>query len=257
MSRAPNADNLLLGRGRLLFDRFDANGDPTGYEELGNCTQIQSSTEDEKREKFSSMVSTSVKLKSVTTQRTVKLEITADEYSTFNIALSTMGEESALAQAQGQVTGEVLTLNVVQGRWYPTEFRGIANVQVAGSVEDVDFEVDSRSGLVRPIVGGNIADDATLLVEYEYNDLTTPLVNGGASSVIEGRIRFVPDPASGPQLEAIIYRCSVTPSTGVGFISDDYASMQFSIEILQHPDQPPDVLWTIIDITDETAYVPT
>jgi hypothetical protein len=254
--RAPNPENLLLGRGKLYFDRFDANGDPTGEEELGNCTEVQTSTEDEKREKFSSQVRESVKLKSVTTQRTVNVNISLDEHAMFNMALVTMGEEGTLTQAQGQVTGEMLTENVVQGRWYPTEFRSIANVTIAGAVEGTDFEVDSISGRVKPLVGGNIADDSTLTVEYEHNNLELNTVNGGSASVIEGRLRFIGDPASGPKLEVLFHRCSITPGGGLGLITDDYGAQALVMEVLQHVDHT-DELWKVIDITNETAYEPT
>jgi len=253
---APNAENLLLGRGKLYFDRFDANGNPTGEQDLGNCTAVESDIQDEKREKFSSQVSTTVKLKSVTVQRTVTINITADEYSLENVALKVMGTKGELTQSQGVVTGETLTTDVTQGRWYPTEFRRIANVQVAGSVEGTDFDVDSVSGRVYVIPGGNIAENSSLVVEYDHDDAALDQVIGGNANTIEGSLRFIGDPAAGPALEVIIHRCSVTPNGALGLITDDYGNMQFAMEVLEHADHPNE-LWKIIDISSETAYVPT
>lgn len=253
---APNAENLLLGRGKLYFDRFDANGGPTGEQALGNCTAVESDIQDEKREKFSSQVAESVKLKSVTVQRTVTVNITADEYSLENIALKVMGTKGELTQAQGVVTGETLTSSVVQGRWYPTEFRRIGNVVIAGAVEDTDFEVDSVSGRIYVIPGGAIAEESALVVQYDHDDATLDQVIGGNANTIEGSLRFIGDPAAGPALECIIHRCSVTPNGPLGLITDDYGNMQFAMEVLQHDDHPGE-LWKIIDITGQTAYEPT
>lgn len=254
--RAPDADNLLLGRGKLYFDRFDASGDPTGEEDLGNCTNVSIQTEDEKREKFSSQVATSVQLKSVVVQRNVTVRITADEFAIYNIAMHVMGEQSDYTQTQGVINGEVLTTSVVQGRWYPTAKRRINNVQIAGKVEGTDFEVDSISGRVRAIVGGSIADGASLtLTSYDHDAADIDRVLGASKNTIEGRLRFIGDPAAGPKYEAIFHKVSIAPDGELGLITDDYGNMTFVMDVIKHDDHTD--LYQVLDITAETEYTPT
>src|SRR5579884_1602097 len=51
----PDAGNLSLGAGEVLFDRFDANGNPTGYRHLGNVESLAITTTVETVQKKSSM----------------------------------------------------------------------------------------------------------------------------------------------------------------------------------------------------------
>ena len=41
MPEVVNGNNILLGRGKIYFDRFDANGARTGELFLGNCPTFE------------------------------------------------------------------------------------------------------------------------------------------------------------------------------------------------------------------------
>src|SRR3990170_7510928 len=170
---APNAANLLLGRGAVYFDRFAAGtANKQGEAHLGNVTKLEITTTDEVKEKYSSMVSTSALLKSVNVKRTVEAKLTADEFSLANLALALMGSESTLSQAASTATTETITTSAKLGRWYPLAKRNVSVVVITGKVEGTDFSVDATTGRVYLIPTGSIIEGSTVTVaSYSYGTI--------------------------------------------------------------------------------------
>ncbi len=231
---APNAANLLLGRGALYFDRFAA-GTTTrqGEVHLGNVTKLEITTSDELKEKYSSMVSTSALLKSVNVKRTVEAKLTADEFSLANIALALMGSEGTLSQTSGSATTEVITTSAKHGRWYPLAKRNVSAVLITGKVEGTDFEVDETTGRVYITPTGTITEGSTVTVaSYSYGTIDYKSIVGANANVIEGYLRFIGDPAAGPVFEVEIWRVQVTPDGAFGLITEDYGNFSLTLKVL-------------------------
>ena len=250
MATNANGDNLLLGRGAVYFDRF-VGGVSTGERHLGNVTKFEISTEDETVEKYSSVEASSPLLKKVLIRRNVSLALTLDEFSKENLALVLMGENDAtFAQAGGPIVDEAIS-GVVGGRYYKLANRDVSAVVVEGSggtptytLTD-DYLVDADSGRIYIVPGGAITDGADIQVSYTAAAITAGAVDtirGGVSSVIEGAVRFIGDPAAGPAYEVEVWKVSVNPDGVLAMIGDDFGSADMTFAILSdaanHPTEP-------------------
>jgi hypothetical protein len=228
----------------LYFDRFVA-GSLTrqGEAHLGNVTKLELTTTDELKEKYSSMVSTSSLLKSVNVKRTVEAKLTADEFSLANIALALMGSEGTLTQTSGTATTETLTTSAKLGRWYPLAKRNVSAVLITGMVEGTDFSVDAVTGRVYLIPAGSIVEESAVTVaSYSYGTIDYKSIVGANSNVIEGYLRFIGDPATGPLFELEIWHVQVTPDGAFGLITEDYGNFSLTLKVLDdsanHPTEP-------------------
>lgn len=126
----PSKDNLLLGRGKVFFDRF-VNGLPTGKRHLGNATALNMNTTVEEKKKYSSMQAETVVYNSVVTQVDAVAKITLDEYDPENLALVLLGENALVTQAA--LTGKVVSLaHVKKGHFYELGDFDVTNVAFSG-----------------------------------------------------------------------------------------------------------------------------
>lgn len=247
---APSSDNLLLGKGQVYFDRFTTAGVSTGLKHLGNVETLELTTEDDVIEKYSSMVNSSPLYKRVNRRRTTTLRITGNEFNPENVALALMGIQSTLAQAATAVVGEAIAATTVPGTYYKTLKLGPISavaVKFAGvaGVLGTDYAIiDATTGLIR-ILPGTIKTGA-VTIDYTptaYASTTSPqVISGGAQGVIEGRLLFIGDPASGPKMMVNVWHVSISPDGALGLISDDFATMGLSAAVLDdsvaHPASP-------------------
>jgi hypothetical protein len=89
-----------LGKGILKFDRFDAQGLPTGLRDLGNAPNFTIQPVLETLEHFSSREGIKKKDKTVIVSAGLTVKFKLDEYDRKNLALAMMATES----------GDILTL---------------------------------------------------------------------------------------------------------------------------------------------------
>jgi len=114
---------------------------------------------------------------------------------------------------------------------------------------------DPLPAYLASIVGGN--DEATgVLVEKrrkifpvfqtvaDYSTLAKSFdqVAGGTQPILQGRIRFIPDPSDGQKIGVEVWRCNLAPNGQIGLIADDYGNWTLDASILDdsanHPDAP-------------------
>ncbi len=88
-----------LGKGILRFDRFDANGLPTGLRDLGNASIFNLTIEVEKIEHFSSRVGISTIDWTRTRMRRLKGNFELDEFDRSNLRLWLFGRTGTYAIA--------------------------------------------------------------------------------------------------------------------------------------------------------------
>jgi len=252
----PSAENLMLGAGVVYFDRKDASGNKTGERHLGNCTDFTVNTTIEKVEKFSSMQSAKRLYKS--TIKTIKAtgKITLDEYDVENLSLALLGETGVITQASATVTAETFTAHL--GRWTKLANRNIASSGiVVKDAADVtvpasNYEVDLVTGRIK-IISTNtasIVEGEACKIAYTSAAETYPKIVGAATGKIEGLVRFIGDPTSGPKYELEAWNCSVQPEAEIGLISDDFKNFVLDLEIqddsIAHPDDP---MYRLIKLT--------
>ena len=255
-----NANNILLGRGELFFDRYNASGIKTGERFLGNCESFALSIEDETRDKYSSAEPTAPLIKSVVVRRTPTLTIVLNEFDEDNLSLAFMGDKADFLQTAGTVTDEAIpTTSIKKGYWFQLgplalPARNIAAAPVIRSaaggggtlyVINTDYIVDLVRARIFVVAGGAIPNAGPLFVTYTrvvYVAGNLPTAQAGISSFIEGFLRFIGRPATGPIWEVEVWRASMSPDGEVAFIGDDYASYTMKGKVLAdtvlHPLEP-------------------
>ena len=100
---------------------------------------------------------------------------------------------------------------------------------------DSDYEVNTSTGMIKPLSSGNIVADETLTIVWNQPTLTITGISAAEVSAREGHLYFDPAPAVGARIAAMGY-CSVKPEGEFGFISDDWMNASFNIEFLESTD---------------------
>lgn len=244
---APNPTNLYIGRGKLYLDIFLAGTTTrTGELDLGNVTTLELSTKDEIKEKYESMDHSSLLYGRAPTRRTTEIKVVGDEYSLENLANVTMGDQSLIVQTGASVTAETITTAALQGRYYPTAFRKISAVvvKVASATKTLgtDYTIDAETGRIYIVPGGGIAAAATVIVDYTYATVSLKTVRAANQAKLDGYLRYVGDPVTGPTYEVEVWHINFSPDGSLGFIADDFGNWTLSgmciADLAGHPNEP-------------------
>lgn len=257
----PSSDNLLVGKGSVFFNRFDANGVGTGLKHLGNVDAMEISQEDDKIEKYENMTAAASLYASVTRRRNVRIALTLTEFHPENLALAQMGNlDETYTQAATAVVDEVLTESLVKGATYQFAklgpYTGVSLSDESGAlVLGTDYVItDPLAGLVTILAGGGATAGDTLEASYTptaYAAGAVPKVKGGQAGEIIGSLLFVGDPTAGPKLMVKVWKVSFTPDGALGLISEEFADMALTGAVLADPvGHPGNTLY-------ETTYLPT
>lgn len=230
----PSSDNLLLGRGAVYFDIYE-NGSRTGEFHLGNVSSFGLSIEQETREKKESMTRASATYKSTPISTSATLNLTGDEFTLDNLALTSLGVQSTLTQSAGTVANEAVTAAAKAGRFYPLAFRKVADVVISDATKTyaagTDYTVDAATGRIY-IVPTGTAVGKQLKAAYSYETVSLQVVEAGKVGLIEAFVRFIGDPAAGPAFEVQVFKVQVSPSGELGFITDDYGNWTLTGKVL-------------------------
>lgn len=243
MAYQSQSDKVLLGRGRLFFDRWSSAGVSTGgLAYLGDCSKFEISTTDEKAKIYDFGQSTAPLLNEVVTKREVSIAITLHEYTKENLALVLMGVEAGATQSSGSVTAESLTTSVTKGKSYQTANRNISAVVVKKGattlVVDTDYNiVDASTGLIHiTTTGSTVTNGDAITVDYTKAAIASPgldKIQGGMSSQILGKLLFVGDPAAGPAYDGEFWKVSISSEGVAGFITgSDFGAMDLKGSVL-------------------------
>lgn len=245
----PSSDNLMLGAGQLFFDRFDNSGAKTGERHLGNCTAFTLTTEVEKVEKFSSLNAAKLLYKSVIKSIKATGKITLDEFDPANLALVLLGDEGVITQTAGSVTAaSPLSFTTKKGYGMKLSHYQVSNVVVKDStgattyVSGTDYQVNAKAGAIYIPETTTIVDGSIIKASYDYAACSLPKVSGATKGKIEGFLRFLGDPTSGPAYHGEFWKISVSPEGELGLITDDWGSFGINFECqadtINHPSDP-------------------
>jgi hypothetical protein len=253
---APSNQNLLLGKGQVFFDRRDNAGLSTGFRHLGNIETLELNTADDKVQKFSSMTAGAPLYMEVNRRRTVTINLTGSEFHPENLALMTMGSQSTLVQAATAIVDEPVHATTIPGMYFFTKLIGpVTAVSVkfgaATGVLGVDYAiVNANVGTIRILPGTAMTGAVTVsYTPTAYVSATGPaVVGGGSAGTIQGALRYVSDPSTGPDMIMDVWSANVSPNGALSFIGDDFATMQLQLSVLDdslnHP--APNNLYQII-----------
>ena len=242
----------MLGKGSVLFDRFDASGNPQGYIHLGNCHKFELDVKDDRAELYQSINAVPSLIATSLKKRTPTLAITGTDFSSDHMALAMMSSgKTTLSIVATPVTGEALAglTPTKKGKYFATASRSITAATVAchqgatALVLGTDFIVaDPVEGLIYFPSTGAVDDTKAVTVDYTPIVKTFDQVAGGTQPVLTGRVRFVPDPSDGQKIAVEVWRCNLSPNGQIGLIADDYGNWTLDATVLDdtanHPNSP-------------------
>jgi len=231
MANAPNVSNYSLGKGILYLDRLDSSGNHTGELDLGNAPAFTITMTSNTIDHYESRSGIKEKDRQAEIEIGASVSFTLDEMNKDNLALAFRASEpSTTSQGSGSVAAESATAKL--DKWIDLDYRNISNVVIGAYTEDTDYEVDFATGRIKCLSTGSITADEALTVAYDYSSETWDIINAISNSgPIEAYLRFVGNPEVGPSYEIEIWKVLVKMSGDAPFITDDWATIQFTGEI--------------------------
>src|SRR3989304_829931 len=169
-----------LGRGKLL-GRKDADAN---WLDLGHIVTFNTTVETEQLDHFSSRSGIKKLDKSTITQQTIKGALETDTPRNENMLLFFMGETiDADNQVGGSYTDQAFVVNF--NRWTSLNKVNLpATVTVKNAaatvthVENSDYVLDRKAGLLAPVEGGAITNGVTVKVTVTYPSATINKIVG-------------------------------------------------------------------------------
>jgi hypothetical protein len=228
----PDAGNLSLGAGEVLFDRFDASGNPTGYRHLGNVESLAITTTVETVQKKSSMDGARGIYKEAVIGSEAEVSMVLSEYDPENLALALLGDTATFSQASGgPATGQQINNGnpLKFDRWY---YLGKKQVTVTAvkqgaqtGVLGTDYELNTELGLIK-IKSGGVFTEAVTTWDGSWASVTATQVRGLTVGKIEGRLKYfsAANQASGPRWEVDIHKLTINPDGELQLISEEFGT---------------------------------
>lgn len=233
-------DDLVIPRGIVYFDPFDAAGNLTGEIDLGETGGASISPTTTNLQYFSSRSKVRQETRNVPTSISRAFSLTIDSMNMHNLALFAIADLSVINQLATAVTDAPFT--VKKGRWYQlggtTPARNVSSVVVTGTggtptyVAGTDYVLDAANGRVQILASGGIADDTAILVDYTPAAETRNRASGGTEAK-RGALRVISDNAEGKNKDWWFPSVNMQPNGEMPVISADdaWAQMTFNIGV--------------------------
>lgn len=246
--------NYTLGAGKLYFDRFDENDQPTGEYYIGNTTSLTGSSDETREEHYSSDEKERAKDASVVTQSDVGVSFTTDDIQPENLALLWKGTAEILAVTA--ITSTPETLTVLRGRWYqlgvtpsaPTGARALTITTVTDdttptpveipddtgpSGTNANYEVDAELGRIFIKEDApDIADGDEIIVTYTGAAHSREVIISKGET-IRGSLRYIADNTAGINRDDFWPLVELSPDGDYEFKADSWTEMSFTGEVLK------------------------
>jgi hypothetical protein len=244
------SNNLVLGRGKLYFDRFaPGTTTKTGERYLGSTPAFSLSGETQELDHYSSEEGLQVKDESVTLRIDYTGSVTCENINQENLALFFFGT-SETATIAGSI-GEAESFVALPGLFYqlgmtaakPEGVENVENVVVKDQtdtttyVAGTDYTVDTEEGFIEILAGGSIASGETINVTYDIVAQTQDRVLSG-SSLIQGALRFRSRNGVGGQRNFYMPKVTLRPNGEFALKGEEWQNMGFNIEVLQNGNLP-------------------
>lgn len=232
----PSADNLYLGAGDVYFDRFDDNGDSTGFRHLGAVDALTITHSVDKLTKKNPMDGARGTYKEVITGSQAELSMTMTEFDNDNLALAMLGAVSNFLQSSATLTDNTTVVNggdaIELGKWYDLGRLGMTAVSFKQGVTVLtnvtDYTFVAETGMVKFLTTGTATAVATKITA------TVPAITAGqrkqihglAVGEILGTLRFVgaSNQAAGPRQMLDVWRVNLAPDGELPFLSEEFAT---------------------------------
>jgi hypothetical protein len=244
----------MLGKGSIMLDIFDASGNLTGYQHLGNANKVDQEIKDDKDELYQSINAVPTLIATAVKKRQVILTITGTDFSSSHMAIAMMSAgKSTLTVAATPVTGEVIAsatakkkgkyfvlahINLNAGTLVLTQPTGPTTL-----VLGTDYIIaDALQGIIYFPLTSALDEAQTVVAGYTPTAGTFDQVAGATVPFVQGRLRFAPDPTDGQAIGVEWWKCNLTPQGKVGLIADTYGNWELEAMVLDdtanHPNSP-------------------
>lgn len=241
----PDTRDYVVGGGKVLLARLDANGMPQEYRHLGNCPSFKSNVTATILEHVSSLTGLKYVDEQVVVQQKTALSLELDEINFDNLALFLSGDAETYdnSVAAAGVTADATNGNLIvyaKGRHYnlykattgapavnPADSRiydiGAVTVKSLDAMTTytlgTDYEIDRAQGIIFITAGSTMTANPTTGVKYRVDiaanapaDQAPSQVQGVTKSVIAGSLKFIMiNPAnSNQQIEFEFWKVQLT-----------------------------------------------
>lgn len=218
---------LILG-GDVYVDVLDASGASTGLAGPFNCTQLAFTESTDLKQRISRGKSTyGQALDAVSLKKPSEAEFTFDETTKELIAAALLGSAVTRNGAGGSVTAEVHVARV--GKIVQLAHGDVSAVVVKDTtgtttfVAGTDYQLlSAEAGLIK-ILGGDIADDDQLKINYTWAAESGIQIDGGAQPLIQFRVVMDgKNLTNGNGIICEIDKAIITPKAALDLFNSDF-----------------------------------
>ncbi|MFU1607319.1 hypothetical protein ACM25O_13120 [Sulfitobacter pontiacus] len=237
--------NLVLGRGKVYFDRFiPGTTIKTGERYMGATPSFSVSAETQELDHFSSEEGLQIKDESVTLRVDYSGALTVEDMSGANTALFFFGESetttiAAAADEQDVFVaqpGLVYQLGASDAK--PEGVEQVSAITVTGNggapvyAEGADYIAHLEEGFIEIVPGGAIVADTPIEVNYSVAAQTQNRVISG-STLIQGALRFRSRNGVGQQRNFYMPKVTLRPNGEFALKGEEWQNISFNVEILK------------------------
>lgn len=246
----------FLGAGDLNIDVYDSDGNKTGELDVGNASMfaINAPAIEKKEQTGFRRGNYGQTVKSVITKLEQELKFTLTDINRKNLALAMFGTDAAYTQTADNNTSTPEAVTAHTDKYTKLVSRQLDpatppvvqdETDTTTYVEDTDYEIDYQTGRLKTLSAGSISDDDTLHVVSTWLAITDGFkVDGQDLNKIEAYIRLIgEDQANDRDCEVIVYKAQIEPSGDINWLTEDFASLEFSGKILATSDGAWDVVF--------------
>lgn len=246
----------FIGAGDLNIDVFDSDGNKTGELDVGNASlfAINAPSIEKKEQLGFRRENYAQTIKSVITKLEQELKFTLTDINRKNLALAMFGVDADYTQTAGNNTATPEDITAKLDKYAKLASRSLDPAtppvvtddgDVTTYTEDTDYEIDYQVGRIKVLSGGAIIADDVLHVGSTWLGITGGFkVDGQSVNKIEAYIRMIGnDKANDRDCEVIVYKAQIEPSGDINWLTEDFASLEFTGKILATTDGSWDVIF--------------
>jgi hypothetical protein len=249
------AASAFLFSGDLYIDRLTDAGVSTGYLDVSNATQLAIGESTEVKILKSKMRDTRGQvIATVSDKNNATLKLTLNEINADKLAMALLGDVSALSQIAGRVsatsgadtTDNQPTITLIPDRWVQLPHRNLtatgtgteiiiattATTPVSVPLEEV--EINHREGLIKYVGDASpVLSAATeCKISYSYGNVSGYTISGSTTPSIKAKLKLDGlNMIDGTSCIVTIDEATLTPSSEVDFLSDDFVTLEMTGEM--------------------------
>ncbi|MDA9095415.1 hypothetical protein N9J88_03365 [Porticoccaceae bacterium] len=228
---AVHKEKSYIGVGAVYLELI---GGSKGLQNIGNCSQLELSFEEEKQEQKNFMTPGGGNANVVSSISGFTGSMTLHDYTADNLALALRGEVTAVTA--GAVVDEAHSCQGLEGELIPVDFAIDHSVAVtvlktddSPLVQDTDFTITS-TGIV--VIAGSGIDNTG--VKISYTKSAGAIMEALVASGEEFRIHFdgLNDAQSGSPVAVALHKVKFSPTSGLNFLGGEFGEIPLEFDVI-------------------------